>query len=169
MERTFRSPAARLNMMVIVPMLCLIGMASAIAAVVLAIALGTPWMLMLLLPAGLALVGGLLLVLMVRKARLEISADGFAWGGFTLMGHEESLRWADVHEIQAPPPGSPSRLAAVAVLRDGSRRDIRGVWISPTSPASLLGAHDYAEERDALIAAHQRWLAAHGPRQSGEA
>ena len=158
MRQIMRSPGAKVNF-VVGPMVLVIGVGAAVTAVVLTVVVDTAGFLALLIPAVLALAGGTFILWMARRARLEITEDGFTWCGF--LAAEQSLAWAQVHQILPPPPGA-SRVAAVARLRDGSLVDVRALWTSPTSPAALLGGADHSAERDALITAHKQWLGYHG-------
>jgi hypothetical protein len=151
-----RSAASRVNH-VVGPMVVLIGIAAAIAAVVLSLALGTAWFLLLLLPAALGIGGGLFVLLIARRARLQIDAEGFTWCGW--LGAEQSLRWEQVRELLPPRPGD-AQLVAVARLHDGREVPVRAVWNSPTSPTALLSAPDHGAAQDALLRAHRAWLAA---------
>lgn len=155
MQRTIRSAGSRVNL-VIGPMVMLIGVGAAITAVVLAIALEAPAFLALFVPAVLALGGGAFILWGAHRSRLRIDGRGFSWCGF--VGREQSVRWEQLHQLLPPPPDA-TRTAAIAQLRDGDRVEVRALWKSATSPASLLGGSDHSEAQNALLAAHRAWLA----------
>lgn len=154
MEQVIRSTAARVNF-VVGPLVMIIGLGAAVAAIVLTVVLDTPGFLALLIPAAFALGAGAFVLRMARRARLEIGPDGFTWAGF--LGAEQTLQWRQVYRILPAPPGS-SRVAAVAQLRDGTTTEVRALWQSPTSPMALLGAADHRHECAALVSAHRQWL-----------
>lgn len=155
MPRTIRGAGSRVNL-VIGPLVMLIGIGAGITAIILTIVLGAAGFLALFIPAALALAGGAFVLRGALRSRLQIDADGFTWCGF--LGAERSLRWEQLHRLLPPPSGS-SRTVAIAELRDRSRIEVRALWESPTSPASLLGAADHSTAQNALLAAHREWLA----------
>lgn len=157
METTFRSAASRLNV-VVGPMVMLMGVLAAIAALVLSLVLETFLFLGLLIPAALGLGGGAFVLWGARRARLRIDADGFVWAGF--LGAQHSVRWQSLDRLLPPTPGD-SRLVATALLRDGTSVPVRALWDPPTFPSVLSGGPDHSEVQDALLSAHRRWTAAH--------
>ena len=142
--------------LVVGPAVMIIGIGALVTAIVLSVVLETAGFLALLIPAALALGGGAFILRGARRSRLEITADGFVWGGF--IGAEHTLRWDQVHRILPAPPGA-SRVAALAPLRDGSTTEVRALWVPPTSPLSLMGGVNHREDYQALVNAHRQWLA----------
>lgn len=157
MRRTIRGNGARVNV-IVGPMVMVIGVVTALSAVVLSVALGSAWFLCMLIPAALALGGGLLILWTSRRSRLTIDDHGFTWCG--AFGAPSSLAWEQVHQLLPPPAGDP-RLVLIVQLRDGTRVPVRAMWAPPTSPSSLLGSADHSAAQNALLAAHRHWLAAH--------
>lgn len=155
METVFRSSSSRINF-VVGPMVMVIGILAAIAALVLSFVLETIGFLFLLIPAALALGGGAFVLWGARRSRLRIDADGFVWAGF--VGAQRSVRWQMLERLVPPAPGDP-RLVATALLRDGTPVAVRALWAPATFPASLGGGQDHSEVQNALIAAHRHWLA----------
>lgn len=156
MQTTIRSAASRVNV-VVGPMVLLIGIGAAVTAVILSIVMQTAWFLMLFLPALLAIGGGLFILWMARRARLEIDSVGFTWCG--LLGSAHSVRWDELHQLLPPPPGRP-RTVVIAQLRDGRQVEVQAIWEPPTFPAALLTAADHSRAQNALLGAHQGWLGA---------
>lgn len=155
MQTTFRSSASRVNH-VVGPMVMVIGVLGAIAAVVLSLVMETFGFLALLIPAALALGGGAFVLWGAHRSRLSIDADGFVWAGF--VGAQRSVRWQLLERLVPPAPGD-RRLVATALLRDGSQVPVRALWEPATFPAALSGGPDHSEVQNALISAHRRWLA----------
>lgn len=151
---TIRSAGAQVNL-VVGPMVILIGVAAVLAAIVLSLMLETAWFLMLLIPAALAIGGGLFILRGARRSRLHIDEHGFTWCGF--VGAEQALRWEQVHQLLPPPPAS-RRTVTIAQLRDGRQVEVQALWESPTSPASMLGPQDHSRAKNALLGAHRAWL-----------
>lgn len=152
---TIRSSASTVNF-VVGPMVVLIGITAAVAAVVLTFVMQTAWMLMLLLPGILGMGAGLFILWMARRARLEITGEGFTWCGF--LGKPHSMQWAQLQQIM--PPRTPgARAVALLVLRDGKQVDMEALWESQTSPGTLMGGRDRTSVRNQLIQGHQQWLA----------
>lgn len=157
METTFRSSAAHLHV-VVGPMVMVLGVLAAIAAVVLSLVLESPGFLALLIPAALALGGGGVVLRGALRSRLRIDADGFVWAGF--LGAERSVRWQSLERLLPPTPGG-RRLVAIALLRDGALVPVHALWEPPLLPSALGGGPDHAAVQHALLSAHQRWIAAH--------
>lgn len=155
MPLTIRAASSWINL-VVGPMVLLIGLAGGLAAIILSAVLGTAWFLMLLIPAAMAIGGGLFILRGARRSRLQIDADGFTWCG--VVGAEQTLRWEQVHRLLPPPPAN-RRTVTIAQLRDGRQIEVRALWESPTSPAVLLGPPDHRRAQDALLDAHRAWLA----------
>lgn len=155
MHTTLRSAASRVNL-VVGPMVLLIGLGAAVTAVILSIVMQTAWFLMLFIPAVLGIAGGLLILWLARRARLEIDAEGFRWCGFA--GPERSVRWEELHQLLPPPAGRP-RIVAVAQLRDGGQVEIEAVWQTTRALSAFYGSSDHRRAQDALRGAHQAWLA----------
>lgn len=157
METTFRAAASRVNL-VVGPLVMLIGVLGAIAAVVLSLAMQTAWFLLLLVPAVVAVGAGALLLRGARRACLRIGPDGFTWAGF--VGARQTVRWQSLDRLLPPAPGDP-RLVATALLRDGTPVPVRALWEPPTLPSAFSGGPAHAQVQGALLEAHRRWLAAH--------
>lgn len=157
MHSTFRSAGSRINV-VVGPMVMLIGILAVVAAVVLSLVMGTAGFLALLIPAALALGGGAFILWGARRSRLRIDADGFVWAGF--VGAQRSVRWQSLERLMPPTPGD-RRLVAIALLRDGTRVPVHALWEPATFPSVLSGGPDHSEVQNALLSAHQRWIAAH--------
>lgn len=155
MESTFRSSASRINV-VVGPMVMLVGVLAAIAAVVLSLVMETAGFLALLIPAALALGGGAFVLWGARRSRLRIDADGFTWAGF--VGAQRAVRWQVLERLVPPAPGD-RRLVATALLRDGSRVPVRALWEPATVPSALSGGPDHSQVQNALLSAHRQWLA----------
>jgi len=155
MDTTFRSAGSRINQ-IVGPMVMLIGVAAAVAAVVLTFALGHAGFLGLLVPAVLALGGGALVLRGALRSRLRIDAQGFRWAGF--FGPERSVPWERLQRIAPPASGDP-RLVALAQLHDGTTVPVRAVWEPATLASSLSGGPDHTAVQNALISAHRQWLA----------
>ncbi len=81
---------------------------------------------------------------------------GFAWCG--LLSAPQQLIWSQVQRILPAPAGSDSRIAAIAVLADGSVREVRALWESPTSVSAVLGMSDHSRAYATLVQAHQQVL-----------
>ncbi|MGO1770112.1 MAG: hypothetical protein ACTHZX_09170 [Microbacterium sp.] len=141
-------------------MLIGMGIAAAIAVVILGFVVSPNLFLFLFAPVLLFLGGGINLW-MGSRARLEITQDGFIWCGF--VGRARSLAWRDVRQILLPPPGSRPRLAAVALLHNGQHVEIEALWLSPTSPARFLSTPDHRETQRELIDGHRAYLARTAP------
>lgn len=156
MNITLRSTAATVNY-VVAPFVILIGIAAGIAAIVLTWVLESAGFLMLLLPSLLAIGAGVLILRAVHRSGLRIDEQGFSWCG--AFKAAQALRWEQVHQLLPPPPGSP-RTVVIAQLRDGRQVEVRAIWESPTSPSSLLSTADHSKAQNALLSAHQAWLAA---------
>lgn len=137
-------------------LLIVLGVVALVAVVVLGLVL-EPWIFSFLFAPALLFAGGGLNLWMGRRARLEIRPDGVVWCGF--VGGARFLPWSQVHQILLPPPGARRRLAAVALLNDGRYVDIDALWLSPTSPATLLGTPDHREAQRLLIDGHRAFLA----------
>lgn len=157
MNLTIRSVAARVNY-VVGPFVILIGIGAGITAIVLTWVLESAAFLMLFLPALLAIGAGAFILWAVQRSGLRIDAEGFSWCG--ALKPAQSLRWEQIHQLLPPPPASP-RTVVVAQLRDGRQVEVRAIWESPTSPASLLSPADHSKAQNALLSAHRAWLAAH--------
>lgn len=133
MRTVFRGAAARVNL-IVGPMVALIGIAAGLAAIILSVALGTAWFLLLFLPALMGTGAGAFLFWAARRARMEIDAEGFRWSAFA--GSEQSVRWEQLHRLLPPPPGRP-RTVAIAQLGDGRQVAVEAVWRGPRrSPGS---------------------------------
>ncbi|MGO1284887.1 MAG: hypothetical protein ACTHWF_00435 [Brachybacterium sp.] len=154
MSITIRSVAAKVNYAV-GPFVILIGIAAGITAIILTWVLESAGFLMLFLPSLLAIGAGVFILWAVQSSGLRIDAQGFSWCG--ALKAPQSLRWEQVHQLLPPPPGSP-RTVVIAQLRDGRQVEVRAVWESPTS--SLLTPIDHSKAQNALLGAHQNWLAA---------
>ncbi len=157
MATVFRSPSSRINV-VVGPMVMVVGVLAAIAAVVLSLVMETPGFLALLIPAVLALGGGAFVLWGALRSRLRLEKDGFVWAGF--VGAQRSVRWQELARLEPPAPGD-HRLVATALLRDGTRVPVRALWEPATRPSVLSGAQDHSEVQNALLSAHRRWLAGH--------
>lgn len=157
MQTTFRSSASRINA-VVGPMVMVIGICAAIAAVVLSLVMETAAFLALLIPAVLALGGGAFVLWGARRSRLRIDAEGFVWAGF--VGAQRAVRWQMVQRLMPPAPEDP-RLVAMVLLRDGTQVPLQALWEPATFPVSLAGGADHSAAQNALIAAHRQWLATH--------
>lgn len=157
METTFRSSSSRINFFV-GPMVMVVGVLAAIAAVVLSLVMETAGFLALLVPAVLALGGGSFVLWGARRSRLRIDADGFVWAGF--VGAQRSVRWQLLERLVPPAPGD-QRLVATALLREGTQVPVRALWVPATFPSMLSGGPDHSEVQNALVSAHRQWLAAH--------
>lgn len=157
MHETYRDRAARLNTVVTGPMVVVIGVATAIAAIVLSIVLETAWFLVLFIPALLALGGGGFIIWFSRRSRLEVTPAELVWCG--ALGAERRLAWERIDRITPAPAGAPPRLAALAQLTDGSVEEIRALWTSPTAPTSVLGGLDHSEQVALMIRGHRAHLA----------
>ena len=153
-QAVIRSAGAQINL-VVGPMVALIGVAALLTGVVLSIVLETAWFLMVLIPAALAIGGGLFILRGARRSRLHIDEGGFTWCGF--VGAEQSLRWEQVHQLLPPPPAS-RRTVTIAQLRDGRQVEVRALWESATSPAAMLGPQDHSRAQNALLGAQRAWL-----------
>lgn len=158
MDSTFRSAGSRVNV-VVGPLVMLIGVGTAITAVVLTLVLGEAGFLALLIPAVLALGGGAFVLWGARRSRLRIDAAGFRWAG--LVGAEQSVRWEQLQRIAPPTPGD-RRLVAFALLHDGTAVPVRALWEPATVPSVLSGGPDHPAVQHALVTAHQQWLGARG-------
>ncbi|MBM7499837.1 hypothetical protein JOD52_000677 [Brachybacterium muris] len=155
MNKTIRSASARINV-VVGPLVALMGVAVAIAAVALSIVLESMWPLLLFIPALMGIGAGLFLLRAALRSGLRIDGDGFTWQGFT--GPAHSLRWDQLHRL-VPPPGRAPRTVAIAQLRDGSQVEVIALWESPTSPMAVAGLSDQTATRKTLVEAHRYWLA----------
>ncbi|WP_394215535.1 hypothetical protein [Brachybacterium vulturis] len=154
MSITIRGLAATVNY-VVGPFVILVGAAAGIAATVLTWVLESAGFLMLFLPSLLAIGAGVFILWSVQRSGLRIDAHGFSWCG--PIRPAQSLRWEQVHQLRPPPSGSP-RTVVIAQLHDGRRVEVRAIWDSPTS--SLLIPVDHSRAQNALLSAHQEWLAA---------
>lgn len=155
METTFRSSVMRINV-VVGPMVMVIGVLAAIAAVVLSVVVGTAGFLALLIPAALALGGGAFILWGTRRSRLRIDGEGFVWAGF--VGAQHSVRWQLLERL-VPPTAGERALVATALLRDGSQVPVRALWEPATLPVALRGGPEHSEVLSALITAHRSWHA----------
>lgn len=157
MRYTVQSASSRVNV-VVGPLVVLIGVAAGIAAIVLSLVLESAWFLVLSLPALMAIGAGTAIFWGARRAGLRIDEQGFTWCGF--LGASQSLRWEQIHQLVPPAAGSP-RTVLVAQLRDGRQFEVRALWQSPTSPASLFTTPDHSRAQNALLSTHRAWLASH--------
>ena len=156
MSITIRSVAAKVNYAV-GPFVILIGIAAGITAIILTWVLESAGFLMLFLPSLLAIGAGVFILWAVQRSGLRIDGQGFSWCG--AFKAAQSLRWEQVHQLLPPPPGSP-RTVVIAQLHEGRQVEVRAIWESPTSPAALLTPADHSRAQNALLNAHQEWLAA---------
>lgn len=121
--------------------------------------------LLLGLGAGLAgtviLLAGAAVVALGARSRVRVDAEGLQWPR-SAVGGTVRVPWREVARVHVPGIGDPAG-TVVLLMRDGRTLPVTPLRRLQAADESTALSPWYLRSGEALIRAHQQWLAAHRP------